>query len=267
MKLSEHSINALRTIISGDDPLTQYKTGPNLVDFFNSFGARDVYKWKDGGLPNNTSRNQYVIDKLTEFNDTKALSNLILTFADERFYSEVKNPDIELAIAKINGIIKYDNYKLDNSSGTYVIVGEELPDEIEIEVHFEEIQEQILDSLSQAKYTIWLAVAWFTNKLLFDKLIEKKNQGINVQVIVLNDEINQKNGFNYDDHFETKRFNKMGTYENIMHNKFCIIDLKTVIHGSYNWTNKANYNKETVSIETSRELAEKYANEFIKLKK
>lgn len=245
--------------------MTQYKTGPNLVDFFNSFGARDVYKWKDGGLPNNASRNQYVFDKITEFNGTKALSSLLLTFADERFYSEVKNQDIESVVAKINGIIKHDNYKLDNTSGRYVIVGEELPDEIEIEVHFEEIQQQILDALIQAKYTIWLAVAWFTNKLLW-QISRKKKQGINVQVIVLNDEINQKYGFNYEEHIETKRFDKMGMYENIMHNKFCIIDLKTVIHGSYNWTNKANYNKETVSIETSRELAEKYANEFIKLK-
>ncbi|CAM1355821.1 phospholipase D-like domain-containing protein [Tenacibaculum halocynthiae] len=267
MKLSEHSINAIRTIISGDDPLTQYKSGPKLVEFFNSFGARDVYKWKDGGLPNNASRNQYVIDKLTEFNGTKALSSLLLTFADERFYSEVENPDIDSAVGKINGIIKHDNYKLDNSSGTYVIVGEELPDEIEVEVHFEEIQQQILDALDQAKYTIWVTVAWFTNKPLFDKLIEKKNQGINVQVIVLDDEINRKWGFNYEEHFETKRFKKMGMYENIMHNKFCIIDLKTVIHGSYNWTNKANYNKETISIETSRELAERYATEFMKLKK
>ncbi|MBD0405471.1 phospholipase D-like domain-containing protein [Flammeovirga sp. EKP202] len=266
MNLSKHSINALRTLISGDDPLTQYKSGPKLVDFFNSFGARDVYKWRDGGLPNNASRNQYVVDKLTEFNGTKVLSDLLLTFADERFYSEFENPDIDSAVAKINGIIKHDNYNLDNSSGIYVMIGEELADEIEVEVHFEEIQQQFLHVLDQAKYTIWVTVAWFTNKKLFQKLIEKKRQGINVQAIVLDDEINQKHGFNYEEHFETKRFMKMGLYENIMHNKFCIIDLKTVIHGSYNWTEKANYNKETISIETSRELAEKYATEFMKLK-
>ena len=52
-----------------------------------------------------------------------------------------------------------------------------------------------------------------------------------------------------------------------MHHKFCIIDLKTVIHGSYNWTIKAQYNKESISIDTSRDLAEKYASEFIELKK
>jgi len=52
-----------------------------------------------------------------------------------------------------------------------------------------------------------------------------------------------------------------------MHHKFCIIDLKTVIHGSYNWTNKARWHNETISIDVSRELAEKFASEFLKMKR
>lgn len=52
-----------------------------------------------------------------------------------------------------------------------------------------------------------------------------------------------------------------------MHHKFCVIDLRTVIHGSYNWTNKAQWNKETISIDVGREIAEKFANEFMSLKK
>jgi phosphatidylserine/phosphatidylglycerophosphate/cardiolipin synthase-like enzyme len=56
-----------------------------------------------------------------------------------------------------------------------------------------------------------------------------------------------------------------GRIQNIMHHKFCIIDLKTIVHGSYNWTTKAKWNRETISIENSRELAEKYATEFQQL--
>ncbi|MFM6023723.1 MAG: phospholipase D-like domain-containing protein [Dolichospermum sp.] len=53
-----------------------------------------------------------------------------------------------------------------------------------------------------------------------------------------------------------------------MHNKFCMIDLKTVIHGSYNWTNKARFNKETITtIQDDRETAEKFADQFIQLKR
>jgi len=97
------------------------------------------------------------------------------------------------------------------------------------------------------------------------ELYNRKKEGINVRLVILDDEINTKYGFKYEQFFETKRIPKSGQYENIMHHKFCVIDLKTVIHGSYNWTSKANWNRETISVENSRELAEKYAAEFISL--
>ena len=52
-----------------------------------------------------------------------------------------------------------------------------------------------------------------------------------------------------------------------MHHKFCIIDLKTTIHGTYNWTKAAQYNKESISIDRNRETAEKFADEFMRLKR
>ena len=52
-----------------------------------------------------------------------------------------------------------------------------------------------------------------------------------------------------------------------MHNKFCVIDLAIVINGSYNWTKKAKFNKENITVDNSRELAEKFAAEFLVLKK
>jgi len=33
-----------------------------------------------------------------------------------------------------------------------------------------------------------------------------------------------------------------------MHNKFCVIDSKTVVTGSYNWTKKAQSNYENITI-------------------
>jgi phosphatidylserine/phosphatidylglycerophosphate/cardiolipin synthase-like enzyme len=56
-------------------------------------------------------------------------------------------------------------------------------------------------------------------------------------------------------------------YENIMHHKFCVIDINTVISGSYNWTNKAQFNDESIDIKYSRESTEPYAKKFIDLKK
>jgi phosphatidylserine/phosphatidylglycerophosphate/cardiolipin synthase-like enzyme len=51
-----------------------------------------------------------------------------------------------------------------------------------------------------------------------------------------------------------------------MHNKFCIIDSETVINGSYNWTKKANFNKENITIDKDRGLAKRFANEFKSIK-
>jgi phosphatidylserine/phosphatidylglycerophosphate/cardiolipin synthase-like enzyme len=138
--------------------------------------------------------------------------------------------------------------------------------EIEVNVHFEEIQGKIVEQIELANFTIWIAVAWFTDDLLFTKLVEKKNQGINVQLIIMDDDINNNSRLKYEN-IEVYKFKKTGKYgNNIMHNKFCVIDLKTVINGSYNWTIKAQYNQETINIITGRENAEKFAKHFIQLK-
>ncbi|MBN3924403.1 phospholipase D-like domain-containing protein [Nostoc sp. NMS4] len=131
---------------------------------------------------------------------------------------------------------------------------------------FEKIQNEIIKEIEQAKFTIWIAVAWFTDKKILDKLIVKKQEGLNIQLIICDDEINNNSGLDYTN-FETYKVPKTGKYENIMHNKFCVIDLNRVIHGSYNWTNKAKFNGETIDNSLNRQEAEKFAEQFIKLKR
>ena len=65
--------------------------------------------------------------------------------------------------------------------------------------------------------------------------------------------------------FEIKIAEPQGYYKNIMHNKYCIIDSKIIINGSYNWTKKANYNNETITINESKELAEKFLKNFMNI--
>ena len=143
---------------------------------------------------------------------------------------------------------------------------DELDEIISKEVHFEEIQQNIISQIKNAKYTIWIAVAWFTDKTLFDELIKKQHEGVNIQIIINDDSINTEHGYDFESNFETYRIPPMGYFGNIMHNKFCIVDLKTVIHGSYNWTKKAQYNQETILVHEDRKLAEQFADKFIELK-
>ena len=53
-----------------------------------------------------------------------------------------------------------------------------------------------------------------------------------------------------------------------MHDKFCIIDNHTVITGSYNWSDNAEFkNEENITIETDNEQANRFSVKFRDLRK
>ncbi|MGZ1086003.1 phospholipase D-like domain-containing protein, partial [Lactobacillus delbrueckii subsp. bulgaricus] len=72
---------------------------------------------------------------------------------------------------------------------------------------------------------------------------------------------------NFNQDFQVHWVNMSSNFKNIMHTKFCIIDLSKVMEGSYNLTNAANYNKETLNIFTGKNMVSMYADEFVTLKK
>lgn len=136
------------------------------------------------------------------------------------------------------------------------------------EIHFEHIQAEIIEEIRDAKYVIWIAMAWFTNPMIYAELLKKKRQGLDIVIIIDDNDRNRNDApFVLEDNFETYRIEIRSLYKNIMHDKFCIIDLKTVLHGTFNWTVAANYNKETIAIDRNRETAETFADEFLKLKR
>ncbi|MHB1453343.1 MAG: phospholipase D-like domain-containing protein [Saccharofermentanales bacterium] len=140
-------------------------------------------------------------------------------------------------------------------------------EEISQEILFEGIQQQIIEEIRSAKYLIWIAMAWFTDPVLFKELLKKKAQGVTIEIVMDDNEKNRNAEFDLSTSFPTHWVRIESLYKNIMHEKFCIIDLNTVIHGTFNWTKAANYNKETISIDRNRITAEAFADEFMKLKK
>ena len=58
---------------------------------------------------------------------------------------------------------------------------------METEAIFENIADKIGEEISNAKSSIYIAVAWFTNKQLFNKLVERANNGCSVFLMVSND--------------------------------------------------------------------------------
>lgn len=156
---------------------------------------------------------------------------------------------------------KYPNNSLDE-----IIYSLENSDHLSIEAKFENIKQRIIKEIHQSQFLIWVAVAWFTDRDIANELYKKSKQGVNIQIIVIDDKINFKLCSKFDAHFENYKLPSSHKFKSIMHHKFCIIDLKKVIHGSYNWTTKAQYNNETITISEGRYIAEKFAKEFIKIK-
>jgi len=136
---------------------------------------------------------------------------------------------------------------------------------MQTEAVFENIAERIQLEISKAQKSVFIAVAWFTNKNLFNELVNKARNGCTVSLIISNDNINLNSSIDFDqlDIGKSKVY-KIGNGDTeLMHNKFCVIDYSTVITGSYNWSYKAESNFENVII-TSNDttLAEQFISEF-----
>lgn len=132
--------------------------------------------------------------------------------------------------------------------------------------YFDNIQDVLTKRIALSQHSICIAVAWFTNDIIFESLKSALNKKVKVKVVILNDLIN-RNEFGLDFGILTKlgaevRFAKSDN--GTMHNKFCIID-KVVITGSYNWTYHANKNDENILMTDEESVVNNYRMEFDRL--
>jgi len=261
LKVSELTIEALKPFVTGENGKTPYMSGPDLIRFFNAFGFNDEYG--ENGLPESLSRNNYAFKRLNDLNGNYEFKFLVEALVDSR---KVHEPDI--AAKLIGELIKHDGYLLEkNDLEIFKVLNGYSEDPVVIEAHFIEIKNQIIKSIHEAKFTIWIAVARFTDKDIGNQLRLKHKEGVNVRVVVNDDETTSKFGLEFDKkgiEYKTVSPNTIWG-KKIMHNKFCIIDLCKVIHGSYNWTSNAKYNNENITITENRELAENFSDQFIEL--
>ncbi|TRO66945.1 phospholipase D-like domain-containing protein [Christiangramia sabulilitoris] len=138
---------------------------------------------------------------------------------------------------------------------------------MQTETHFEDIQSRIIEKLHSAEENIRVAVAWFTDKEIIEQLEEIALRGVKIEIIISDNEINRNVDFSpleqkgiKIDYFPVKGY---GT----MHHKFCIVDNKLVITGSYNWTvNAKSNNGENIHIVTDEGSINQYIEKFKDLK-
>ncbi len=113
MQLNKKTLEKLRCIINGDGT-ADYRSGPNLVDFFNELGFNDVY---GNGFP---SRWVYTDDKLAKINGTPELDKCIKkVFAVINYIGRI--PELDTLIADFNQYLAFDKWSVirDNDQITF----------------------------------------------------------------------------------------------------------------------------------------------------
>lgn len=139
-----------------------------------------------------------------------------------------------------------------------------------VQAYFQNIKYHIFEELNASTNSIYVAVAWFTDLSLFNILCSKAKSGLDVQLIVVDDNITRACSIDYSKLVDAG--GKLFLIDNettgtLMHNKFCIIDGNVTITGSYNWSLKAQSNHENITItKESLDLAEMFTSEFKRIK-
>lgn len=107
MKVSDYTIDFLGNMIAGDLAGFPYRSGPQLVKFFNQFGARDVYP-SGGGFP---TRRIYAQDKVRELNGSASLKEVIAKALDPREFAKAER-SIADAVTQVNENLKYEGFEV-----------------------------------------------------------------------------------------------------------------------------------------------------------
>lgn len=132
-----------------------------------------------------------------------------------------------------------------------------------IDAHFTGIRATIQNELSQATSSIRVAVAWFTDQTLFKTLLERIAAEVSVIVVVRNDVINlNPKGINWQQLVDAGGTLYFSHEHPHLHHKFCVIDGKKAISGSYNWTYAAQRNLENIIVSSQPEVIKSFRTAF-----
>ena len=139
---------------------------------------------------------------------------------------------------------------------------------IQIEVHFSPnggCAKAIEAELSKAEETIDIAMYYFSSEPLARTVVKAKERGVKIRVYL---DGRQRT----EEYSESKFLEDRGIKPRfepgpgLMHNKFCIIDGKVVLTGSYNWTVAAEENNnENLLIIRDSDTAKIFAKKFEEL--
>lgn len=115
IELNEKSVKALGEIITGNGNLSPYRSGPELVNFFNTFGLDEMY---GEGFP---SRWLYAELKISDLNGSNKIKDVIEEATDPRHYLGTEY-DIEKVVSHLNEFLHFEDLELKKFGKKYRVV-------------------------------------------------------------------------------------------------------------------------------------------------
>lgn len=135
-------------------------------------------------------------------------------------------------------------------------------------VFFQNIESALISNIKKAEQSLKIAVAWFLNPHLFQLIRTHVSDGRAVEIILCDDIVNfNHKSFSFQDLIDKNVAIRISRHPNLMHHKFCIIDDRLLLTGSYNWTIGAEKNNyENLIISNDLLLVNQFVKEFEQLK-
>ena len=123
-------------------------------------------------------------------------------------------------------------------------------------------QESVVSRINKAEKTIDIAMYYLTSREIAQELVKASERGVIIRVFLDQSQENSK--------FAKSRYLIMRSIEvrfytgkGLMHNKFALIDNRTLITGSFNWTATADReNQENLLIMDDNDLIRQYSQRF-----
>jgi len=128
------------------------------------------------------------------------------------------------------------------------------------------IQKTISDILFSAKKSIDITIYSFSSEDLIYPIIERANEGVKIRIIM--DDLQAAHKWSPDERLSKIENIEvvLDTSNQLMHNKYVIVDDRILITGSYNWSNNAETkNHENIVILTDGNIIKDFNNNFEEL--
>ena len=131
------------------------------------------------------------------------------------------------------------------------------------EVFFESQWAILEKHLNNATSSITAVMAYLTHEPIFNILVRKAKEGVKVRLLIRDDEINTMTGIDYQ---VLNTLNGEFSYHKKVNHRFCVIDTRFVLSGSFCWNYDSIYNIDDVILCDDHTIAAKYITQYSKIK-